>query len=469
MTIAAETTESAARSRLAQSARAETGRHTTSEFHEWLDRRRAAIAFDVEHLPLGDLENWSRDSDSGDLVHDSGRFFSVRGMRVSAGDRVGTGWSQPVINQPEVGVLGLLMHEFDGILHALVQAKAEPGNAGGVQISLTVQATRSNYSRVHGGAPVRYIEHFVGTEASHALVDVLQSEQGAWFFHKRNRNMVVETSQDVGVHEDFFWLTLAQLRSLLLVDDLVSMDLRTVLSCTPLVDSADDSDGESFDAVVRRSLGRVSTPPAVAGETLRWFTDAKANTSAVATLVPLRQVDRWTVGGASICHQTGRYFEVVGARVTVSGREVAQWDQPMIAPCGVGVVAFLTRIVDGDARVLVRARREPGFMDLVELGPTVQCIPGNYAHLPVEHWPPYLDLVLDADPADVRYSVALSEEGGRFYRALNTYSVIEVHDDLAAAPGFRWVSIGELAALLVHSNYLNIQARSLIACMHALW
>ena len=42
----------------------------------------------------------------------------------------------------------------------LLQAKAEPGNINKIQISPTVQATKSNYTRVHGGKEIPYLRYF---------------------------------------------------------------------------------------------------------------------------------------------------------------------------------------------------------------------------------------------------------------------------------------------------------------------
>jgi oxidase EvaA len=63
-----------------------------------------------------------------------------------------------------------------------------------------------------------------------------------------------------------------------------------------------------------------------------------------------------------------------------------------------------------------------------------------------------------------------SEEGGRFHHALNRYRVVEVLDsDLPhLPPDFLWVTLGQLSALLRHSNYLNVELRTLITCLHTL-
>jgi oxidase EvaA len=52
-------------------------------------------------------------------------------------DRVST-WSQPIINQPEVGYLGFIVKKINGVMHFLIQAKIEPGNVNCVQLSPTI-------------------------------------------------------------------------------------------------------------------------------------------------------------------------------------------------------------------------------------------------------------------------------------------------------------------------------------------
>ena len=67
--------------------------------------------------------------------------------------------------------------------------------------------------------------------------------------------------------------------------------------------------------------------------------------------------------------------------------------------------------------------------------------------------------------------VVLSEEGGRFHHARNRYLVVEAPDGVdatAESASFRWVTLRQLAGLLPHSHYLNVQARSLVACLHSL-
>jgi len=167
--------------RLADSAAATDSPVTpNAEFEEWYAQRQRAATFEVTRIPFSELDGWSIDPATGALAHGSGRFFSVEGLRVAAGDRA---WAQPILVQREIGILGLLVREFAGVPHFLMQAKAEPGNTGAVRLAPTVTAART------GRVP--YLDESRAPRSGRLLVDSLQSERGSWFLRKRNRHMVV--------------------------------------------------------------------------------------------------------------------------------------------------------------------------------------------------------------------------------------------------------------------------------------
>ncbi|NDZ75680.1 NDP-hexose 2,3-dehydratase [Streptomyces sp. SID10362] len=454
--------------RIAASAATTDGLMTTAEFDHWFAGRGRAGRFHVERIPFAKLRGWSFEPDTGNLVHCSGRFFSVEGLHVTTDDGPHKEWYQPIIKQPEVGILGILVKEFDGVPHFLMQAKMEPGNRNLLQLSPTVQATRSNYTRVHRGTDVKYIEYFTGGGRGRVLADVLQSEHGSWFYHKSNRNMIVEVDGEVPLHEDFCWLTLGQLSELLHRDNLVNMDSRTVLACLP-AHSAGAVRGDGFG----QSLARSRDPRAGAllsdVDLLSWFTAERSRYDVRAERIPLRDVPGWTRDEARIGKDDGRWFDVVAVEVRAGNREVTSWTQPLIEPCSRGVAAFLARSFDGVLHVLANAKVEGGFLDTVELAPTVQCSPDNFAGLRVR--PPFLDLVLAAAPERVRYDAVHSEEGGRFLYAENRYLVVEADEQdapIKPPPGYQWVTVSQLSALIKHGHYVNVQARTLLACLNAM-
>lgn len=444
--------------RIAESALARHGVATSdAQLNAWLASCRRRQLQRVQPVTFEEMRGWSFRPDTGDLVHDSGRFFSVEGIHVRTDFGLVPEWTQPIIHQPEIGILGMAVRNIDGVLHCLVQAKSEPGNINGVQLAPTVQATKSNYMRVHRGSAVPYLEHFREPDPRRVLADVLQSEQGTWFLRKRNRNVVVEVGDDVEAGEDFCWLTLGQLHRLLSVDNLVSMDARTVLSCLPYAGGFADPLGHG---------GSLHTMT----EILSWVTHQRAQRDRYIARIPLRDVQGWRRDDRTISHERGLYFSIIAVDVETNSREVARWTQPLLAPHGRGIIAMLVRRFDGVPHVLVRARVEPGYLDIIELAPTVQCTPENYAHLPSAGRPRFLDLVLDRRPDRVLVDVELAEEGGRFYHAQCRYLAIEVDDEVPAdaGPGCRWVTLDQLTALLRHSHYVNIQVRTLVACLRAI-
>ncbi|MEY9835598.1 NDP-hexose 2,3-dehydratase family protein [Streptacidiphilus sp. EB103A] len=452
--------------RLAASATAVEGEvMSDDQFFAWLAGRQRAHVQNVRRVAFDELSGWDFDPGTGNLQHRSGRFYSVQGLQVRTGFGPAREWMQPIINQPEIGILGIAVREINGVLHCLMQAKAEPGNVNGVQLSPTVQATKSNYSRVHGGSAVPYLDCFRTGDSGRAkvLADVLQSEQGSWFYCKRNRNMVVEVGPEVEAAEDFCWLTIRQINSLLRHENLLNMDARTVLSCMPdwrVGAGAEDGGRGSLHSDV---------------EIRSWITSRQSEHELTAVLLPLREVERtagsgWKRTEEAISHERGLFFSIIGVDVSSSHREVAAWTQPLLEPLGGGIIALLVKRFGGVLHTLISAHVEPGYLDVVELGPTVQCTPENYAHLSAEDQPPFLDVVRDRRPEQTLFDTMLSEEGGRFYQAENRYLIIEADEDFPARTpeDFRWMTLRQLTELLKYSHYLNVQARTLVAALRTL-
>lgn len=207
----------------------------TDEFFRWLTILNQKTMFDIHKIPLSAVRNWYFDEHLN-FRHISEKFFSIEGIKVQTNYGHIKEWSQPIIYQPEIGILGILCQKHDGILYFLMQAKSEPGNINNIQLSPTVQATKSNYTQVHGGNRPPYLDFFIELADKHIILDQLQSEQGARFLKKRNRNMIVEIPSDCAIEalENYCWLTLGQIKRLMHYNNIVNMDSRTVLSCMQL-------------------------------------------------------------------------------------------------------------------------------------------------------------------------------------------------------------------------------------------
>lgn len=425
--------------------------------------RRAERQVNVRQIPFAQLTDWQFDAATGDLRHSSGRFFRVQGLRASSDVPQLNGWEQPIVNQPEFGILGIIVKYFDGIPHLLMQAKVEPGNVNLVQLSPTVQATRSNYTRVHKGKTPLYLEYFIDRTKSRFIVDTLQTEQNSRFLGKRNRNMLVQVDEDFTIDEHFCWLTLGQIRRLMHIDNMVNMNARSVIACMPLEHDAICATQGEFSAVLWRSIN-ATTALYRQNDLLSWLTEQKAIHELNIELLPLRAVRHWRQSDTEIRHCSGNSFSIIAVSVEAE-REVASWSQPIVAQDNIGLVGWLAQQKNGILHVLVQAKIEVGNLDIVEMTSTVSYL--ERADLLTEAWrPAFIEHFLNPAPERVRFSAIQSEEGGRFYQMLNRYMLVEVPEDetLDVPPGFIWMTLRQVLEF-VRFGFFSVEARSLLACL----
>ena len=114
---------------------------------KWLISQRKKHSLIVKKKDLYKLRNWI--FNKKEIYHNSKKFFKIVGLRIKSNFYKKRNWDQPIIVQNEIGILGIIKSNKTN--KYLLQAKVEPGNINKIQISPTVQATKSNYSRVHGG------------------------------------------------------------------------------------------------------------------------------------------------------------------------------------------------------------------------------------------------------------------------------------------------------------------------------
>ena len=443
--------------------------NSTEELKSWIERRNREVEVKVEQIPFSQMKMWHSDPD-GSIRHDSGRFYSIVGIDVTTDYGVNKHWRQPIICQPEVGYLGILTKEIGGVLYFLMQAKIEPGNVNCVQISPTLQATKSNYSRIHQGKSPNYLEYFVNAKPENIILDQLQSEQGARFLRKRNRNIIIKVDEDVEVLEDYRWMTLGQIKELMRYDNLVNMDTRTVLSGLKISNYVSPLNDLKEMSELGRGWLLSSTTNHVYTSTdnhLSWLTQLKSKYDLQVSPCPLNDMPDWKKNEMELVRYDEKFFKVIAVKVTISNREVATWCQPLVQPMQDGLCAFIVKKIDGVYHFLVQAKLECGNFDVLELAPTVQCLTGNVPEDPKSR-PAFYDYVVNAPKERILLDALQSEEGGRFYHEQNQNLLVEADDDfpIDLPERYTWMTLGQIYEFLRFNNYLNIQARSIISALN---
>ncbi|WP_415715126.1 NDP-hexose 2,3-dehydratase family protein [Maridesulfovibrio sp.] len=451
------------------------GIHSLDEFWDWYNARLEEGSFEVTEIPFKTLGQWEFKNPSLYLGHDSGKFFTIEGLEVETDFGEIRKWDQPIINQPEIGILGILTKEINGVLHFLMQAKMEPGNINTLQISPTVQATKSNYTKVHKGRTPTYLEYFIDADQSEIMIDSLQSEQGARFLAKRNRNILIKVEGDVAEHEDFFWLTLGQIKEILKFDNIINMDARTVLSCIPYFTAEDIYSFNSLDNTIaanlegypKKLISSMSTPSPLndLDEIISWITSLKSSIDFEVKRKPLDMLKQWSVGEEEIVHDQNRYFSVIAVDVKAGSREVVSWSQPLLKHYGIGLCGFISQEIDGVLHFLTCARIEPGNRDILEIGPTVaksgEAGRSNYPEVKFSKY------FTGHARAKVIFDAVHSEEGGRFYHFQNRYVIVEVDstEKFNLPKNYKWMTLAQISELIKFSQ-VNIEARNLLACLN---
>ena len=202
---------------------------------DWFKKKREESDMIVEEVGINELDKWNIENETGNITHDSGGFFQVIGVKVTnTFDReVGKkGWTQPMIGKNPGGILGIIMKRVNGVPHYLLQAKAEPGNIGKLQLSPTLQATTSNLLKAHGGAKPLFAEYFDDENNPKIIYAKWQSEDGGRFHLKSNYNMIIEIKEDeeLKIPDSFIWVTLYQIKQLMKIENFVGPHVRGIIS-----------------------------------------------------------------------------------------------------------------------------------------------------------------------------------------------------------------------------------------------
>lgn len=435
------------------------------EIRQWINQRNSRLKVNIEKIDFSYNGFWHYDPTDGYIRNENNSFFQLAGYQEIEDDRIVA--EQPVIIQDEIGYLGIICKMIDGRLNFLMQAKIEPGNVNAIQISPTLQATKSNFSRKHGGKTPSYLDFFLESKEHTIIVDQIQSEQSSRFYKKRNRNIIILVEKDVPVLDSHKWMTLGQIKELMKQDNLVNMDTRTVISCLPFTGVLDaDSMNNIKHLIPEQPLFESMFRKPDYDEIHNAFNiinDYKMFRREKSRLLPLKSLKSWRMTEKEIVCKTPYDFKVIYCRIEIEDREVNYWEQPLIEALGVAVFGVFSCVDCGIRKYLVRVKHEMGCFDSAELGPVVQLEPTNPRNKlnAVEE----LFLMKLERKQGILIDVLLSEEGGRFYHEANRNVVININqDEIDEIPdGYFWMDYATISEMIQFNNCVNIQLRNLMS------
>lgn len=410
----------------------------------WLDCVRLSDRFKVESTTLDRSSAWA--PKHGTIRHVSGRFFGIIGLTWTEG--LAQYW-QPFIDQREVGTLGFIARRRGEEVDLLVQAKTEPGNIGIAQLAPTCQATASNRERVHGGDPPPYSEYFFGSMGD-IISDSLQSEQGTRFFGKLNRNILVLDDHVEVKYDQHCWIPFKLFAQLLTEDFLVNTDARSVLCTTDwnrLLEQPPFQGKDNFTQELSASF-KHPVRSDVVESTYAALRQLRMRAPKVE-ICPLDTMPGWRLDSGDPVTMTDGRLSIRHIHVHAQTREVNDWDQPIFDNNFEQTIDLDCGRANGILRFAFRPCWEPGLRAIAELAPTR-----------------IATLTNNAPPGEVQISVRQSDEGGRFFRDISEYRIIDV-GEARPVDGIIWLTLGEVTELLPQGIFNN-ETRSALSLLLSL-
>lgn len=439
----------------------------TDAILSWIAERNKTVSVEIHKVPPEENGFWFYDQNEGCIRNQNRSFFTITGYRQTIKDVV---ISQPIILQEEIGYLGIICQEINGVMHFLMQAKIEPGNVNKIQLSPTIQATKSNFTQKHGGKTPPYLEYFLNAAKHEIVVDQIQSEQSSRFYKKRNRNIIIRVDEKIPVLPSHKWMTLGQIKRLMRQDNLVNMDTRTVLSCIPfsklelsrmeLLSLFYGFSDKPLFCSVFEGEGENRLP-----QIYQEINNQKMFDEIKRQFVPLHKLTDWEMKNDEFICKHPAPFKVVFCDISIEGREVKRWTQPLFEAIGIATFGLICCEENGILKFLVKVMPEAGCFDGVELGPTIQ-------QEAVELHPKedaiskfFWDRLENKN--GIFFDHLLSEEGGRFYHEQNRNVLIRVKkEELPELPkGYFLLDYRTLNELVQVNNSLNIQLRNLLSLL----
>lgn len=412
-------------------------------FQKWLKSQKRQNKIKVKIKKLDNLNNWYFDKNS--IFHKSKKFFKIIGIDVKS-NLVGKNWDQPIIVQNELGILGIIKDKKRE--RYLLQAKVEPGNKNKLQLSPTVQATKSNYTRIHGGKKITFLSFFLNKKKDF----ISQSEQGYRYLFKFNYNSLVEITKSIKIFNNFYWFNKRDLIKLVKIKNILNMDTISVFS------SFISKNKKDFPLISMQKINK-------------WIKIKDRIFNLKIKIKPLANLKNWIVKNDIINHKQNKYFSVIGININANKREVKEWDQPIIKGKKMAFAGFLIKEFNKTNHYLCRYNKKPGLKkstlscsvntsDLKNYNSSNDLI--NFEKKILKNF-----FLNKKKKFKSIYDNILSDEGGRFFKCEIRYKALQLNNNtkIKIPHNYIWVSQNQMIEM-ISKKKIDIEARLLFGCIN---
>ncbi len=409
-----------------------------NQLNKWIKKQNILNNLSVKKLSHKKLKQWNYTN--LEIAHKKKIFFKILPFEFKTQNKR---WFQPLIIQKEEGILGIIKKRILNKEYYLFQAKAEPGNINNVQISPTVQATKSNYLKKHGGKKTLYLEYFLKKNKKiKILSDLRLSEQGTRFFNKKNRNILIEIQNlKLKKNKNFIWLSKKELKFLLKKRNILNMDSISV-----------------FSSIIKKN--NIDNPLQVLNNLIMLIKLSSKNLKIKKKIIKFSVLKNWIFNDYEILDKYKKFFSIFFIKILAKNREVKYWDQPIISDHNKSLNVFIISKINETNHYLLKVVNEPGF---VSPKFTATISEKNFSHLNFKK----IKFHKFLKKRNYLLNITNSDEGGRFYKNQTANIICHLNDyrKINFPKSYIWASHNQIIEL-INKNLLTIEARNLFACFN---
>jgi dTDP-4-dehydro-6-deoxy-alpha-D-glucopyranose 2,3-dehydratase len=413
------------------------------KFVEWFNKQKKINNIVTKVVNLEKLDKWK--SDNYKISHISNKFFKIVGIRVIS-NFFKKNWDQPIIVQNELGILGIIKNSNNKYL---LQAKVEPGNINKLQLSPTVQATKSNYKRVHGGKKVPYIDFFLKSKKN-KFID--QSEQGFRYLYKFNSNSLIDIKKKIKIKKNFFWFSVRDLIYLIKKKNIINMDTLSVLSSHIKKNNLD------FPLITNKKLKS-------------WIFKNDKKYFLKCTIISLQKLKGWIYNQKEIIHKKKKHFSIIGVNIKTNEREISTWSQPIVKGKDKAFAGYIIKKFNNTNHYLCRYILKPG---LKKSAITCSVNTSDIKNYKTDNnLINFQKKLLNKIFLNSKYKTnkifdnILSDEGGRFFHCQIRYVATLINEDFnfKLPKTYIWISQNQMIEM-IKKKKIDIEARLLFGCIN---
>ncbi len=409
----------------------------------------------VKNINYTECQEWVMDYDS--LRHESNRYFSIVCVKHNGTEHI-------MIKQDEIGILGFIVTSNNRNRRWLIQNKPEPGNINYYQLAPTVQATKSNYERVHGGKKTHYLKFF--TESDNLILDIEGSEQGDRFLNKYNKNCkVIIENKFKTQNKNYFWIKSNELKDKLRDNFIINTDARSVISSGSWYLLTEDIDKIFINSHLKKTLSESlnnsyqSKSKNLLKNTQKFLIKINNKYNTSYEVIPLIEMKKHAIVNSGIVNENNdsviSFFDIY-----FQEREVKTWKQPLLVRSTMEYCLLVFYIFNNTAMFYLKAYPEIGFKNHTELGPSFQTGQGILKN-------DNDDIAKILKNINILTEIEQTDEGGRFYRNSCKYVLgqwKDSPDDLSTDFGV-WISVGDIEILSQKKGILTNELRTTLSLL----